>query len=319
MYPTTEQTLAAVSLLLNGGGIGQIQDITEALSTAFAGRENDLRSLIEQLDKFVGYLNDQTDDIIAATESLNNLVGQFAAQKPVVDKALRTIPDALAVLKDQRDNLAEALAQLGNSARWPPTRSTRPRSTGSRAQRSWAGAGVAGQRRSRADPRAEFPAHLPVPQRDARQLDARRLRQPDGDRRPDAEPDRRRILHRHPVGGRSDRVGDAVGPHHRPVAQPMHRGSPYTAATRCSLRTAGTRGPDMRLTRQILIQLAIFAVIATTALAIMVFGVHASCPTLFGFGHYRVTVELPETGGLVSQGQRHLPRHRSRQREECCA
>ena len=38
-YPTTEQTLAAVSMLLNGGGIGQIQDITEAFSTAFAGRE----------------------------------------------------------------------------------------------------------------------------------------------------------------------------------------------------------------------------------------------------------------------------------------
>ena len=51
--------------------------------------------------------------IIAATESLNNLVGQFAAQKPVVDKALKTIPDALVVLKDQRNNLSEALAQLG--------------------------------------------------------------------------------------------------------------------------------------------------------------------------------------------------------------
>ena len=59
------------------------------------------------------YVNDQKDDIIAANESLNNLVGQFAEQKPVVDKALRTIPDALAVLKDQRNNLAEALAQLG--------------------------------------------------------------------------------------------------------------------------------------------------------------------------------------------------------------
>ena len=112
-YPTTEQTLAAISLLLNGGGIGQVQDITEAFSTAFAGRENDLRSLIEQLDLFIAYLNDQTGDIIAATESLNNLVGQFAEQKPVVDKALRTIPDALAVLKDQREQPGEALAQLG--------------------------------------------------------------------------------------------------------------------------------------------------------------------------------------------------------------
>ena len=112
-YPSTEQALAAVALVLNGGGIGEIQDITEALSTAFAGRENDLRSLIEQLDIAIGHLDDQKQDIIAAAESLNNLIGQFAAQKPVVDKALRTIPDALAVLRDQRTNLAEALAQFG--------------------------------------------------------------------------------------------------------------------------------------------------------------------------------------------------------------
>lgn len=112
-YPSTEQTLSALALLLNGGGIGNIQDITDALSIAFNGREDDLRSLIEQLDKAIGYLDDQKDDIIAATDSLNNLVGQFAAQKPVVDKALKTIPDALSVLKDQRNNLSDALAQLG--------------------------------------------------------------------------------------------------------------------------------------------------------------------------------------------------------------
>ena len=112
-FPSTEQTLAAVSMVLNGGGLGNVQDITKALSTAFSGREQDLRSLLGQLDKFVGYLNDQKDDIIAATDSLNNLVGQFADQKPVVDKALKTIPDALAVLKNERENIADALGELG--------------------------------------------------------------------------------------------------------------------------------------------------------------------------------------------------------------
>jgi phospholipid/cholesterol/gamma-HCH transport system substrate-binding protein len=112
-FPTTEQTLAAISLLLNGGGVGQVQDITTAFSTAFSGREADLRSLIEQLDLFIAYNNDQKDDIIAAAESLNSLVGQVAEQKPVVDKALQTIPNALEVLADQREMLAEALAQLG--------------------------------------------------------------------------------------------------------------------------------------------------------------------------------------------------------------
>ena len=112
-YPNTEQTLAALSLLLNGGGLGQVQDITEAFSTAFAGREADLRSVIDQLDELMGRLNAQTGDIIAASESLNGLAGQFAANKPVLDNALRTIPDALAVLAEQRTNLADALDAFG--------------------------------------------------------------------------------------------------------------------------------------------------------------------------------------------------------------
>ena len=112
-YPSTEQTLAALSLILNGGGVSQLQDITEAFSTAFRGREQDLRSLIGQLDKFTADLDIQKGDIIAAAESLNHLVGKLAAQQPVLDRALATIPNGLAVLKDQRDNLVEAADQLG--------------------------------------------------------------------------------------------------------------------------------------------------------------------------------------------------------------
>lgn len=112
-YPTTEQTLAAVSMLLNGGGLGQMQDITTALSTALRGREADLRNLINQLETFVAKTNEQTGDIIEATDKLNSLTGKFAAQQPIVDKAVRTIPDALQVLKDQRDHLIAALDQLG--------------------------------------------------------------------------------------------------------------------------------------------------------------------------------------------------------------
>ncbi|ORV34839.1 mammalian cell entry protein [Mycolicibacterium confluentis] len=112
-YPSTDQTLAALSLLLNGGGVGQIQDITAALATAFAGRESDLRSLIEQVDLFVGRLNTQTGDIIAASDSFNNLVGQLADQKPILDNAMRTIPDALAVLSERRENLTEAVDGFG--------------------------------------------------------------------------------------------------------------------------------------------------------------------------------------------------------------
>lgn len=110
--PTPEQTLAALSLVLNGGGVGQAGDITQALSTAFRGREQDLRSLLEQSDEFATHLDEQSGDIIAATESFNDLVGRFAAQQPVLDRAVATIPDALAVLSGQQDNLVEAADQL---------------------------------------------------------------------------------------------------------------------------------------------------------------------------------------------------------------
>jgi phospholipid/cholesterol/gamma-HCH transport system substrate-binding protein len=112
-YPTTEQTLSVASVFLNGGGLGQVQEITKAFSTAFAGREDDLRNLIQRLDEFIGHVDEQKNDIIAANESVNSLAGQFAAQQPVLDNALHKIPDALAVLKNQRDNLAEAFDRLG--------------------------------------------------------------------------------------------------------------------------------------------------------------------------------------------------------------
>jgi phospholipid/cholesterol/gamma-HCH transport system substrate-binding protein len=112
-YPSTEQTLAAASMLLNGGGLGQVHDITTAFSVAFTGREQELRSFIERFDEFVGNLDDQKDDILAATESLNSLTGRFAARKDVLDRALHTIPQALEVLKDDREHLVEALDQFG--------------------------------------------------------------------------------------------------------------------------------------------------------------------------------------------------------------
>jgi phospholipid/cholesterol/gamma-HCH transport system substrate-binding protein len=112
-YPTTEQTLASVALLLNGGGLGQLQEITQAFAKALTGREKEMRSLLIQLDTFTAQLNGQTDDIIAATENLNALAGQVAAKDSTVDAALKAIPQALDVLSDSRQKLADAIDAVG--------------------------------------------------------------------------------------------------------------------------------------------------------------------------------------------------------------
>jgi len=57
----------------------------------------------------------------------------------------------------------------------------------------------------------------------------------------------------------------------------------------------------MILTRRILIQMAIFILVATTALAVMVFG-YMRLPEMLGVGQYTVKLELPETGGLYPRG-----------------
>jgi len=57
----------------------------------------------------------------------------------------------------------------------------------------------------------------------------------------------------------------------------------------------------MILTRRILIQIAIFALVAIAALAVMVFG-YMRLPEMLGVGQYRVILQLPETGGLYPRG-----------------
>lgn len=58
----------------------------------------------------------------------------------------------------------------------------------------------------------------------------------------------------------------------------------------------------MRITKQIWIQLAIFVVIGLTAFTVMALD-YAKLPSLlFGIGHYTVTVQLPDGGGLYPRG-----------------
>jgi phospholipid/cholesterol/gamma-HCH transport system substrate-binding protein len=58
----------------------------------------------------------------------------------------------------------------------------------------------------------------------------------------------------------------------------------------------------MRLHRRILMKLALFVVVSVVACAIIVFGYIRLPATLFGVGHYRVTVELPEAAGVYKNG-----------------
>jgi phospholipid/cholesterol/gamma-HCH transport system substrate-binding protein len=57
----------------------------------------------------------------------------------------------------------------------------------------------------------------------------------------------------------------------------------------------------MRLNRRTIIQLCVFALVSIVAIAVMVFGYIKAPSSLLGFGRYKVTLQLPESGNLYQR------------------
>ena len=115
-YPSTERTLASLSIVVNDGGLGQIGDVIGNLNEAFSGREPQLRALLTRLDTFVGTLDRQRTQIIDTITELNRLSATFADQNDTINETLEKLPPALDVLIRERPRLTEALTKLGTFA-----------------------------------------------------------------------------------------------------------------------------------------------------------------------------------------------------------
>lgn len=110
--PEVEEVLGALSLLLNGGGVAQIQSITKELNSALGGREADVRGLLNNLDTLVSSLDAQRDDITRALDGVNRLSASLNSQRSNVDVALRDLGGGLQVLNEQRGQLVTMLQSL---------------------------------------------------------------------------------------------------------------------------------------------------------------------------------------------------------------
>jgi phospholipid/cholesterol/gamma-HCH transport system substrate-binding protein len=112
-YPSTEQTLSSLAVLVNGGGLGKIGQLVGEFNAALTGRQDQLRDLLTRLDDIVGMFADQRDDINASVTALNKLAGTLAGQQNVITEALQRIPPALEVLIKERPRLTTALQKFG--------------------------------------------------------------------------------------------------------------------------------------------------------------------------------------------------------------
>lgn len=110
--PEVEEVLGALSLLLNGGGVAQLQTIARELNLALAGREDSARSVLTQVKDLTATLDTNKEDIVAAIESLNALALSVDEQLPDIDAALAELPSALRSIDAQRADLVAMLQAL---------------------------------------------------------------------------------------------------------------------------------------------------------------------------------------------------------------
>ncbi|MFF4242636.1 MCE family protein [Actinomadura geliboluensis] len=108
----TEEVFGALSLLLSGGGLPQIRTINRELNQALNGREDKVRSALENLNTFTSTLNRNRQSIVNALDGLNRLSSTVASRNGQVSTVLTDLSPGLKVLEEQRGRLVEMLRRL---------------------------------------------------------------------------------------------------------------------------------------------------------------------------------------------------------------
>jgi phospholipid/cholesterol/gamma-HCH transport system substrate-binding protein len=111
-YPTTEEVLSALGIVVNKGNLGALEEITDETYQAVAGRQDQFVDLIPRLAELTAGLNRQVNDIIDAVDGLNRFSATLARDKDNLGRALDTLPEALSVLNKNRGHIVDAFAAL---------------------------------------------------------------------------------------------------------------------------------------------------------------------------------------------------------------
>ncbi|SEF34166.1 phospholipid/cholesterol/gamma-HCH transport system substrate-binding protein [Amycolatopsis pretoriensis] len=110
--PEVEEVLGALSLLLNGGGVEQIQKISHELNDALSGNEPEIRALLSRVDELATQLDGHRTEILRAIDGLGKLSHTLAGQTQNLTNALDNLAPGLKIVTDQRDQLVGMLNAL---------------------------------------------------------------------------------------------------------------------------------------------------------------------------------------------------------------
>ena len=112
-FPTTEQTLASLSLVLRGGGIPNLETLQNEVYNILNGRGPQIRAFLGKLDTFTRQLNEQRDDITHAIDSTNRLLTYVGARNDVLERVFTDIPPLIKHFADTQNLLINAVDSVG--------------------------------------------------------------------------------------------------------------------------------------------------------------------------------------------------------------
>lgn len=112
-FPTIERTLAGLSLLLQRGGLSDLDTITTEFNAMLGGRAEQIRGFLGKLEMFTAALNDQRDEIVHAIDSTNRLLRYLGEHNDSLDKALVAFPPLFKYFNAQQAIFIDAITALG--------------------------------------------------------------------------------------------------------------------------------------------------------------------------------------------------------------
>jgi phospholipid/cholesterol/gamma-HCH transport system substrate-binding protein len=112
-FPTTERVLAAVSAILRGGGIPNLEVIQNEINNIVTGRADQIREFLGKLDTFTDQLNQQSQDLTHAIDSSNRLLAIAAENNDTLDRVLTELPPLAKHFADTRQLFIDAVQALG--------------------------------------------------------------------------------------------------------------------------------------------------------------------------------------------------------------
>jgi phospholipid/cholesterol/gamma-HCH transport system substrate-binding protein len=97
-YPSTEQTLASLAMVVRGGGLPNLEVLQNEVNKILTGRGPQIRAFLGKLDTFTQQLNAQSDDITHAIDSTNRLLEYVGTRNTTLDRALTEFPPLIKYL-----------------------------------------------------------------------------------------------------------------------------------------------------------------------------------------------------------------------------